>query len=212
MEPFPEKSCLSVEGLECVRAERVLFSGLNFTLEPGALVQVEGRNGSGKTSLLRILCGLTPASDGAVRWCGDDIARLRSDYLAQLCYVGHASGIKGELTPLENLRMAQALAGSDSGVDGAAALERLQMDTYEDVPTWSLSAGQQRRVALARLLITRASLWILDEPFTALDRSGIKIVEEMLNEHAASGGMTVLTTHHHLTSDARSVTVIDLSA
>ena len=201
---------LEAVNLECVRSDRLLFAGLNLSLRPGNLIQIEGPNGSGKTSLLRILCGLTSATQGAVRWCGQDIRKARADYMAEVAYLGHSPGIKGDLTPIENLAIARGLAQANSGTSVDEALGRLEMTDFDEQPVRTLSAGQRRRVALARLLATRATLWILDEPFTALDRSGVRLVEEMLAGHLASGGMAVLTTHHPIDVAESHVTRVDL--
>lgn len=189
---------LEIDNLECIRGDRVLFRGLDLKAGAGELVRVEGINGSGKTSLLRILSGLSRPSSGAVRWSGNDIQRDRAAYCDRLAYLGHNNGIKHDLTPQENLRVARSLANAPSGLSIAEALTRLDLEGYEHVPTRQMSMGQQRRVALARLLVSDKPLWILDEPFTSLDSNGIAQVETLLNEHAANGGITVLTTHHPL--------------
>lgn len=201
---------LEVEGLACVRRNRTLFEGLSFRLSPGQLLQVEGANGSGKTSLLRILCLLALAEDGEIRWNGEPAWEVRPDFLAELAYLGHAHGIKADLTALENLRAAAALAGGRPGLDPESALERLGMSGYEETLARELSAGQLRRVALARLLIRSARLWILDEPFTALDREGRGLVEELLAGHCRAGGMAVITTHHPMDLGGAQVTHLHL--
>ncbi len=202
--------CLAVEGLQCIRDDRILFEDLNFTLSEGQLLQIEGHNGSGKTSLLRILCGLTLPTEGAVYWKNQDVQEIQSRYWATLTYIGHAHGIKAELTPLENLAMARALATTPTSVDFDDALAQVGLYGFEDVPTRTLSAGQQRRVALARLLVNEAELWILDEPFTALDKAAIRMIEELLDVHAKKGGMAVLTSHH--TVNCTYATSLKLSA
>jgi heme exporter protein A len=198
--------------LECIRDDRVLFSNLEFTLTSGEMLLLEGRNGSGKTSLLRILCSIRLPDAGRVTWCGQDIQRLGPDYHAHIAYVGHRDGIKQDLTPQENLRMAQALGkpSPDNDIDGV--LDGFGLYGFEDVPTRNLSAGQQRRLALARLRVTDSSLWILDEPFTSLDRHGIGVFESMMADHTAQGGMIVLTTHHRVTTHDTPVHRINLSA
>lgn len=190
------QSELVVEHLQCIRDDRVLFDDLNFSLSPSQLLQIEGHNGSGKTSLLRILCGLTLPTEGTVYWKKQDIQAIKSNYWATLAYIGHTHGIKAELTPLENLAMTRALATTPTSIDAAFALEQVGLYGFEDVPVRTLSAGQQRRVALARLLVIEARLWILDEPFTALDKSAIRKIEELLDAHAKEGGMAILTSHH----------------
>jgi len=195
--PLPSiHDALVVNALQCIRDDRILFEQLHFTLSSGELLQIEGRNGSGKTSLLRILCGLTLASEGQVLWRTVNIEEDGAAYWAELAYVGHAAGVKGDLTPLENLAIAQALSAQTTGLTAMAALDALGLYGYEDVPTRTLSAGQQRRVALARLLVCQATLWILDEPFTALDKGAIQFVEELLTTHTARGGLAIVTSHH----------------
>ncbi|MDO9372270.1 MAG: cytochrome c biogenesis heme-transporting ATPase CcmA [Gammaproteobacteria bacterium] len=187
---------LEAVGIECERGERVLFSGLSLSLRPGNLMLIEGPNGSGKTSLLRILCGLAQPSGGVVRWCGADINQARDQFRAELIYLGHNHGVKGDLTPYENLRIARDLACAKQDVTLDEALDAVGLAGFADVPARTLSAGQRRRVALARLLVTQVRLWVLDEPFTALDTRGVTLVERMLAGHLAQGGMAVVSTHH----------------
>jgi len=202
---------LEATGLECIRDDRTLFSDLEFTLNPGEALILEGRNGSGKTSLLRILCGIRLPDAGSVRWCGTDITRLGPDYHEHTAYVGHRDGIKLDLTPLENLAVARAL-GTPGETSPTAALEQVELYGYEDVLTRNLSAGQQRRLALARLLVTDSLLWILDEPFTSLDRRGIALVESLLEQHTGKGGLLAVTSHHAINLDNPPVQTINLSA
>ncbi len=192
---------LSAHDLSCIRDDRLLFKDLNLSLQPGDLLQIEGHNGSGKTSLLRILCGLLLPESGEVRWNGENIETVRSDYYAELNYVGHLHGVKGELTPLENLRVAQAFSAKPKTLDLSAVLAQIGLRGFEDVPARTLSAGQRRRVALARLLLSETRLWILDEPFTSLDKTGIEVIETLLHAHAAQGGIAVLTSHHPVRSE-----------
>lgn len=206
----PDDSGLTTVDLECIRGDRVLFSRLNIEIPPGKILQIEGRNGCGKTSLLRLLCGVMMPSEGNIFWKGKEITEERSDYYADAAYLGHHNGIKGELTALENLHFAQALSASSSDQDLFDILARLSLRGYEDIPCRHLSAGQNRRVALARLLATEAQVWILDEPFTALDRKGIKVVEEIFESHVAQGGIIILTTHHPLKKDDRYYTALNL--
>ncbi|MGJ0516782.1 MAG: cytochrome c biogenesis heme-transporting ATPase CcmA [Methylomicrobium sp.] len=181
--------------LSCIRDDRVLFDALNFTVHAGQVLLLEGKNGSGKTSLLRILCGFREADAGRVLWCGEDIDDSR--YYMDMAYVGHLDGIKKELTVLENLNVSLAL-GRPGRFSIADALEKVHLTGYDDVPAQSLSAGQKRRLSLARLLITGNRLWILDEPFTSLDKAGIALIESLMREHCAEGGMIVLTSHHDI--------------
>lgn len=184
--------------LTCVRGERLLFEGLSFQVASGSTVLVEGSNGSGKTTLLRTVCGLMHAEEGEVRWNGAPIDRDRLAFQGLLGYLGHIHGIKDELTAAENLRFAAALQGTPpAGV--AAALARVGLGALGEVRARQLSAGQRRRLALARLLLGRARLWVLDEPFTALDRAGIALVEEMIEGHCAAGGMVLMSSHHGVT-------------
>ena len=186
---------LAAADLACIRDDRTLFSGLEFSIGPGEALLLEGRNGSGKTSLLRILCGIRLPDTGRINWGGEDINRLGADYHEHTAYVGHRDGIKLDLTPLENLAMARAL-GKPNETTLEDALEKVDLYGFEDVLTRNLSAGQQRRLALARLLVTDTALWILDEPFTSLDVHGIKVIEELLDNHPSRGGMLAVTSHH----------------
>lgn len=205
---------LEAAGLQCVRGERTLFSGLQLTLRGGELLRIAGENGSGKTSLLRILCGLLAPAEGLVRWQGHDIRGLREAFSSALVYIGHANAIKEELTAAENLAIACALQGQRTNAAGLrAALERLGVAAAEREPTRALSQGQRRRVALARLALSpQAPLWILDEPFTALDTGAIAIVRELIAEHVARGAAVAYTTHVELEIAAAVALRIDLGA
>lgn len=189
---------LQVQSLFCERDERVLFSGLSFTVGSGQLMQVLGSNGSGKTTLLRIICGLNDSYEGAILWRGVPVPEQRESFLASLLYIGHRVGVNRILTPRENLRWSASLHTpvDDQRID--AALARVGLKAYEDVPCRNLSAGQNQRVSLARLLISPATLWILDEPFTTLDVYGVRDLELLLAEHIANGGSALVTTHHRL--------------
>jgi len=197
---------LQGSGLSCIRDDRVLFSELDFRLQAGQILLLEGKNGSGKTSLLRILCGFREPDAGEVRW-GDE-AINDSSYYADMAYIGHLDGIKKELTVLENLKVSLALgvAGQYSIVQ---ALKKVHLNGYDEVLVQALSAGQKRRLSLARLLITHNVLWILDEPFTSLDKQGIALIESLMVEHCANGGMIVLTSHHDI--DLHEVDVIRIN-
>ncbi|MEW6647376.1 MAG: cytochrome c biogenesis heme-transporting ATPase CcmA [Pseudomonadota bacterium] len=202
---------LTAEGLACRRAERILFQDISFALHPGEVLQVEGHNGCGKTTLLRVLCGLTRPAAGRICWAGEDIRDNYAAYAGELNYVGHHAGIKEELTPLENLTFAAALGGSAGSVVPEQALQRIGLPfACEDLPCRKLSAGQRRRVALARLLLVPGRLWILDEPFTALDVAGRALVEALLREHAAQGGMAVVTSHHAVDLEGSAVQTLHL--
>lgn len=202
---------LQTIGLECIRSDRLLFSGLNLSLRPGNVLQIEGPNGSGKTSLLRILCGLTQPAQGEVHWDGRNVRQIWQEYMSEVTYLGHAPGIKLDLSPYENLRIARGLGVPKAGVSIDDALAKVNLLGFEDVPARALSAGQKRRVALARLIAMDNALWVLDEPFTALDVKGVKLVEQLLAEHLAQGGMAAMTTHHPVNLASGQVTILDLS-
>ena len=194
--------------LSCIRDDRVLFEELVFELIPGQVLLLEGKNGSGKTSLLRILCGFREPDTGQVTWCGDAIND--SQYYADMAYVGHLDGVKKELTVLENLKVSLAL-GRPGQYSIQQALNKVHLVNYDDVLVQSLSAGQKRRLSLARLLITQNIVWILDEPFTSLDKQGIMLIESLMSEHCAKGGMIVLTSHHDIDLHGVDVQRINLS-
>lgn len=183
--------------LACARGERELFSGLNVTVTPGLLFAIVGENGSGKSSLLRMLCGLLPRERGVIRWNGTDIAGMKDEYTQHLTYLGHLNGIKDDLTPIENLQISAELFGDDRSVTSAReALQAVGLGRrVQALPTRVLSQGQKRRVALARLWLSRRLLWILDEPFAALDDVGTALLTEQLSRHLDAGGMAVVATH-----------------
>jgi heme exporter protein A len=191
---------LKVESLYCERDERVLFEGLSFEIGAGEVLQIEGQNGSGKTTLLRILSGLSRNYEGELYWRGEPMAEVVDEYRQELLYFGHLPGVKATLTPQENLGWYTALHGTDTAAIDAA-LRQVGLTGYEDVPCHMLSAGQHRRVSLARLYLSQAPLWILDEPFTAIDKKGVVQKEQLILRHAASGGTVILTTHHELQLD-----------
>lgn len=190
---------LEADNLECVRGERRLFAGVGFRLEAGELLYLQGRNGTGKTSLLRILIGLLPPEAGEIRWRGEPIRVLADEFRADLCYLGHHNAIKEELTPLENLLAAARLAEEDLTVDDAIdALEQVGLAGREDLPCRYLSQGQKRRVALARLVKEQRPLWVLDEPFVALDTTAVAWLAGIIGAHLQRGGLAVMTTHQQV--------------
>ena len=190
---------LDVSDLECTRGDRRLFTGLCFDLPPGTLLHVEGPNGSGKTTLLRAVCGLLQPQQGDIRWGGENIRRLKEDYCREVLYLGHLNGIKNDLTGLENLTVSATLDG-DQVQQGEvwAALKRMGLAGFEDLPTRVLSQGQKKRVALARLPLSNARLWVLDEPFTALDKAAVELLQTLIAEHVDEGGMAIITTHQEV--------------
>ena len=201
---------LQINDLACVRDDRVLFEHLNLSLDVGQMLLVEGRNGSGKTSLLRILTGLKLADEGDILWNGESISSLTADYYEQVNYVGHHDGVKRELTCLENLRLVQAM-GKPADIELDEALEQVNLYRYGDTPVSNLSAGQKRRLALARLLVAESKLWILDEPFTSLDKKSMASFEGMFELHLRQQGMIVMTSHHDIAMPDSNLQRLDLS-
>ncbi|OGT00395.1 MAG: heme ABC transporter ATP-binding protein CcmA [Gallionellales bacterium RBG_16_56_9] len=190
---------LEVSNLACSRGDHRLFSGLSFALHPGQIMQVQGANGSGKTSLLRTLCGFMMPDEGAISWHGESIRDLDEDYYAEMLYLGHLNAIKDELSALENLRISAGLSGIELDErEAIAALRRMGLRGRERLPAKVLSQGQRRRVALARLLVSDARLWILDEPLTALDVGAVALIQELIAEHLAQQGLVIFTTHQPL--------------
>jgi heme exporter protein A len=200
---------LEANALECVRGGRKLFQNLCFSLEQGELLEVSGPNGSGKTSLLRMLCGFLRPTAGEILWQGANISSLKEEYFKRLAYLGHANGVKAELSALENLRIHSGLAGARPGEEKiGAALERMGLGGSESSAAKTLSQGQQRRLALARLLVGGKALWILDEPLAALDSAAVRLVQSVLGEHLEGGGLAILSTHQSLeTSAGRTVQI-----
>ena len=188
---------LAVTGLSCTRGERPLFADVAFSLASGEWLHVQGGNGSGKTSLMRILIGLSPPEAGEIRWRGE--LAPSAEYRNDLMYLGHHAAIKEELTPLENLRLASGLDGRVLDDKGAlSALIRVGLRGREELPVRVLSAGQKRRVLLARLLTRPAKLWVLDEAFNALDVGAVAMLGDLIAEHLGQGGLAVLTSHQPL--------------
>ena len=190
---------LSVHDLACARGDRLLFKGMDFSVRAGELLLVQGGNGQGKTSLLRLLTGLARPEAGEVRWRGEPIQRQREDYHGEMMYLGHANGVKDDLNPVENVRFAAGLQGRAFDEPLAVStLERLGLNRCLDLPCRVLSFGQRRRVALSALLLAGATLWILDEPLTGLDVHAVVLMEGLIRDHLSGGGMVVATTHQAL--------------
>ena len=190
---------LLVNKLGCVRGDRRLFSGLDLSLAAGTYLQVTGPNGSGKTSLLRILCGLLTPAEGEIKWQGENIRSLAEDYFTSVTYLGHRHGVKDELTAVENLRISNALNGIVVSKERAReVLGRMGLAGRESLPARLLSEGQRRRVALARLLTCNTKLWLLDEVMTSLDKGAMALVRSLIEEHLAGGGIAIVATHQDL--------------
>ncbi|MDG6339680.1 cytochrome c biogenesis heme-transporting ATPase CcmA [Glaesserella parasuis] len=201
---------LSLINIACERGETRLFEGCSLTISSGQWWQIEGHNGIGKTSLLRILAGLAVAVEGEVQWNGIKIQQQREQYYANLFYLGHHAGVKPELTAWENLHFFQKIQGFP--LDDEAlwnALGKVSLIGREDLPCSHLSAGQQRRVALAKLWLTKATLWILDEPFTAIDKKGVAELIAHIEQHCEQGGMVIFTSHQTAESDKVQVLSLD---
>ncbi|KHT45119.1 cytochrome c biogenesis heme-transporting ATPase CcmA [Vibrio sinaloensis] len=194
---------LEVSQLTAIRDERILFESLSFSIDSGELVQIEGRNGTGKTTLLRIITGLGDRDQGEIFWNGESIESNRDSFHEDLLFLGHSTGIKRDLTAYENLRFYLSVH-SKASIDKETiyqALTKVGLAGREDVPVAQLSAGQQRRVALARLWLSQHKLWILDEPLTAIDKQGVKVLEALFLNHAEQGGIVMLTTHQDMFTD-----------
>ena len=185
---------LSADNLTLIRGERCLFQGLSFALESGGLLLLEGRNGCGKTSLMRAIAGMLSLETGQVFWDDNPVEKQRQDFHGALVWLAHRTGLKGDLTLVENLGFERSLR-AQSSIDADAVYERLGISRLKKLILRSLSAGQQRRVALARMLLADVPLWFMDEPFTNLDREGRALVIELVEEHLAKGGMCVMAAH-----------------
>ncbi|HSH91202.1 MAG TPA: cytochrome c biogenesis heme-transporting ATPase CcmA [Ramlibacter sp.] len=187
---------LIAEGLTCTRGERALFAGIGLAVEPGQWLHVRGANGCGKTSLLRLLAGLSRPERGEIRWLGRPLAQAKEAYRSDMVFLGHHAAVKDELTARENLELAAALDGAPLQPETSTrALRRFGLGGRENLPVRFLSAGQRRRVLLARLVARKAKLWILDEPFTALDANAVSMLSTLIGDHLADGGMAILTSH-----------------
>ena len=204
---------LEVINLGCIRGGRTLFGDLNLSIPPGTMLQVTGANGCGKTSLLRTICGLVAPENGEVRWHGTDIRKLGEDFATSLTYLGHRNGIKEELTPLENLRIASGLSGDKLTRDQARdALSKTGLAGKEDLPARFLSEGQRRRAALARLITSDTTLWVLDEVLASLDSAAVALVSSLLEDHLSKDGVAVVATHQELHVSAGTVQRLELGS
>lgn len=188
---------LSANELVLFRGERCLINDLSFALDPGGLLLLEGRNGSGKTSLMRAIAGLIEFESGEILWDGKPVRAHRQDFYGSLVWMAHRVGLKADLTLVENLKF-EAHLRAQSSEDFDEVLKRLDIDRLKRLPLRSLSAGQQRRVALARMLLSRVPLWLMDEPFTNLDREGRALVMQLTSEHLERGGMCLMAAHQDI--------------
>lgn len=203
---------LEVNKLECQRGERQLFSNLSFSLKPGTLLHLQGPNGSGKTTLLRAICGLLQPQAGTIFWQGKNIHSILDEFYSDMLYLGHLNGIKPELTSIENLAIAATLSGlSVKNKKLWKSLYYIGLAGYEDLPTKVLSQGQKRRVALARLLLSHATFWILDEPFVGLDDTAVDLVLRILTDHLAHNGLIIVTTHQDLFLNSGTIKCLKLT-
>ena len=203
---------LEVNKLGCVRGDRRLFSGLDLSLAAGTYLQVTGPNGSGKTSLLRILCGLLAPAEGEIKWQGENIRSLAEDYFTAVTYLGHRHGVKDELSAIENLRISNALNGVAISKERAReVLTRIGLAGRESLPARLLSEGQRRRVALARLVTCGTKLWLLDEVLTSLDKGAVALIRSLIEEHLAGGGIAIAATHQDLAVTAASNQRLELA-
>jgi len=204
---------LTATELECVRGNRTVFQKLTFSVVPGECLQLTGPNGSGKTSLIRILCGLMEPSRGTVSWKGLDIRHVAEDYRTCITYLGHKPGIKEELTPLENLQITCGLNGREISRSRAiCALEYMGLTDRESGLSRFLSEGQRRRIALARLVFNTSEIWLLDEVMTALDRNGMESVQALIDGHLSRGGLAIVATHQDLGLSQGQLQRIELAA
>lgn len=192
------REVLKAEQLFCERDDRVLFRELSFSARAGEVIQIKGSNGSGKTTLLRVICGLNDNYHGTLKWFNEPIEDNQDDFYSSLIYLGHQVGVNKVLTPVENLRWSVGLRENVTSESIYQALAEIGLRGFEDSQCFSLSAGQQQRVSLSKLLLGTAVIWILDEPFTTLDVDGVQLLEKLLGDHSRKGGVALVTTHHEL--------------
>lgn len=203
---------LEVKNLQCIRGDRELFNHLSFQLEKHQLMMLEGKNGSGKTTLLRALCGLYLPEQGEILWEGIATKKQDEFFRRELLYLGHHNSIKADLTVIENLRFNTLLSGSGATEEELMeALDTIGLFAFEECPSSQLSQGQKRRVALARLLVNDATLWILDEPFVALDVAAVELLQSIIARHVENGGMVILTTHQEVPLTSGKIKRLSLS-
>jgi len=202
---------LRVEDVHVWRGERHVLQGVNFEIQPGNLLHIAGSNGAGKTTLLRVVCGLIAPEMGEVLWQGRNIRTDRESFQASFAFAAHDAALKADLTALENLRFTIGLRRSAATPELLDAMQRTGSHEYANLPARVLSAGQRRRVAMARVLASRVPLWLLDEPFSNLDAAGVTVISALIDEHVAGGGAAVIVAHHGLSAGPR-VSELVLSA
>lgn len=203
------ENMLSAHSLHCRRGGRTVLKNMSFTVSPGQVLELHGANGSGKTSLLRVLAGLAPLASGQLSWGAQALKPGDAGHAACMAYLGHQNGLSTELSATENLRFAQQLGG---GTEVAAALQAWNLATVAEQPVRYLSQGQRRRLALARVWLGQRALWLLDEPCAALDSAGVAMFDAHLSQHLAAGGMAVIATHRALAVPASALQHVDLDA
>jgi heme exporter protein A len=208
---LPDRARLEARDINAWRGERHLLRDVSFAVEPGEFLKITGPNGVGKTTLIRVVCGLLPAESGVVEWRGRPVTSSNDEFHADLAYLGHLNSLKADLTARENLRFLAGLRQSLGDADIDAALERVGILSRGDLAVRSLSAGQKRRLALARLLLSGAMLWILDEPVTNLDVAGIGLVEDLIRQHVGGGGLALAAAHQRLLDEEPFLRRLELS-
>ena len=199
---LPDGALLEAREINCWRGDRHILRNVSLAVRAGEFLKITGPNGVGKTTLLRIVCGLLPAENGSVHWRGKVVRSSNDDFHLEMVYLGHLNSLKADLTARENLRFLAGLRQTLTDADIDGALDRVGILSRGDLPARSLSAGQKRRLALARLLLSGATLWVLDEPVTNLDTAGIQLVEELITEHVNSGGLALSAAHQRLLDEA----------
>lgn len=202
---------LKVINVSCERQENIIFKNLNFQAESGELVRILGKNGSGKSSLLKIITGLLMPVSGNIRWNQLDVSRHRADFVKQITYIGHKTAVKSELTVIENIRTLLGFSGQNQSLHAIEkVLSRLELSRYANVQAGYLSQGQQRRIALCRLWLEQTALWILDEPYTALDSDAIELVNGVIHNALKRGIIVIFTSHLHTEYFEKSVVNVSL--